>query len=46
MKTNIATEISPPIPYLAKFWFRSYGPKCCWQIKSEDSIKCNILRKK
>ena len=29
MKTNIL-DISPPIPYLAKFLFLTYGPKC-WQ---------------
>ena len=34
------------IPYLAKFWFLSYGPKCCWPIKLQGSLKCNILSKK
>ena len=29
MKANIV-DISPPIPYLAKFLFSIYGPKC-WQ---------------
>ena len=29
METNIVVDISPPIPYLAKFLFSSYGPKCC-----------------
>ena len=28
MKTNIVIKISSPIPYIAKFWFSSYGPKC------------------
>ena len=45
MKTNIVVDISPPIPYLAKFWFSSYGPKCCQLMKSQDSLSCNILRK-
>ena len=27
MKTDIVNDISPPITYLAKFWFLSYGPK-------------------
>ena len=27
--TNIAIDISPPIPYLAKFWFSSNGPTYC-----------------
>ena len=46
MKTNIVIDISPPIPYPAKFWFLSYGPKCWWSIKLQDSWKCNISRKK
>ena len=46
MKTNIVTDISPPIPYLAKFWVSSYGSKCCWPIKLQGSLKCNISRKK
>ena len=29
MKANIVVDISPPIPYLAKFWFSIYGPKYC-----------------
>ena len=44
MKTNIAVDISPP--YLAKFWVLSYGPKCCQPINLQDSLNCNILRKK
>ena len=44
MKTDIAIDISPP--YLAKFWVWSYEPKCCQPIKLQDSLKCNILRKK
>ena len=35
---NIITDISPPIPCLAKSWFSSYGPKCCWPIKLQDSL--------
>ena len=46
METNIITDISPPIPYLAKFWFLSYGPKCCQPIKLQDFLKCNISKKK
>ena len=45
MKTSII-DISPPITYLAKFWFSIYGPKCCWPIELQDSLKCNISRKK
>ena len=40
MKTNIVIDISPPIPCLAKFWFLSYGPKCCCPMKLQDSLKC------
>ena len=29
-----------------KFWFSSYGPKCCQPIKLQDSLKCNISTKK
>ena len=43
---NIVTDISPPIPYSAKLWLWSYGPKCYWPIKFQDSLKCNISRKK
>ena len=46
METNISIDISPPIPYLAKFWFLSYGPKCCQPIKLQNSLKCNISKKK
>ena len=46
MKTNIVIDILPSISYLAKFRFSSYGPKCCWPIKLQDSLKCNISRKK
>ena len=45
MGTNIVVDISPPIPYQAKFWFSSYGPKCCQPIKLQDSLKCNISKK-
>ena len=44
MKTNIAIDISPT--YSAKFGYSSYGPKCCQPINLQDSLKCNILRKK
>ena len=49
MKPNITIDCSPFFPYLAKFCFSSYGPKCCWQIKFQDlqdSLKCNISSKK
>ena len=46
MKTIIVTDISPPITYLAKFRFSSYGPKYCWPIELQDSLKCDILTKK
>ena len=35
-----------PPTYLTKFWVSSYGPKCCRPIKLQDSLKCNIVRKK
>ena len=35
-----------PILYIAKFWFSSYWSKCCQSIKLQDSLKCNISRKK
>ena len=38
METNIF-DILSPIPYLAKFWFSSYGPKYCQSIKLQDSLK-------
>ena len=38
MKTNIVIDISPPMLYLAKFWFSVYRPKCCWPIKLQDSL--------
>ena len=45
MKTNIVIDISTPIPFLAKFWSSSYGPKYCKSTKLQDSSKCNISRK-
>ena len=45
METNIV-DISPPILCLAKFWFSNYGPKCCQPIKLQDSLECNISRKR
>ena len=29
-----------------KLWVSSYEPKCCQPIKLQDSLKCNISRKK
>ena len=46
MKTNIVIDISPLIPYLVKFLFSSYGPKCCQSVKLQVSLKFNISRKK
>ena len=43
-KTNIVIDIWPT--YVAKFRVLSYGPKCCQPIKLQDSLKCNIVRKK
>ena len=42
MKTNIVIDISPPIPYLTKFWVSRYGPKSCQLIKLHNSLKCNM----
>ena len=46
METNIAVDISQPVPYLAKFWFSRYEPKCYQPIKLRDSSKYNISKKK
>ena len=46
MKTNFVVDISLPVPYLPKFWFSSYGSKCCQPFKLQDSLKCNIWRKR
>ena len=46
MKTYIVVDISSPIPYLGKFWFSSYGPKCCQPMKLQDFLNCDISRKK
>ena len=46
MKNNILIDISPPIPYLEKFWFSGYWLQCYQPIKLQDSLKCNISRKK
>ena len=46
MKTNKVIDISLSIPSLTKVRFSSYGPKCCWSIKLQDSLKCNVSRKK
>ena len=43
METNFVVRTSP---YLAKFSFWSYWPKCCQPIKLQHSLKCNILRRK
>ena len=46
METHIVVNIPPPVPYLAIFWFSSYGPKCCQPIKLQDSLKYIISIKK
>ena len=46
MKDNIVIDISSQVLYLVKFWSSSYGPKCCWPIKFQDSLKCNNSGKK
>ena len=43
---NIVIDISSPVPYVAEFWFSSYGPKYCRPIKLQDSWKSSILRNK
>ena len=35
-----------PYTHLAKFWVSNFGPKCCQQIKLQDSLKCYIVRKR
>ena len=45
-KLILFVDISPPIPYLDKFWSWSYGPKCYQPIKLQDSLNCSISRKK
>ena len=46
MEINIVVDISLAIPYLEKFWLSSNGPKSCQPIKLQDSLKCNISKKK
>ena len=46
LKAHIVINIPQPIQCMGKFWFSSYGPKCCQPIKLQDSLKCNISRKK
>ena len=46
MKSNIVIDILLLIPYLKEFLFSNYGPECCQPIKWQDSLKCNISRKK
>ena len=38
-ETSIVVDILSLILYLAKFWFRSYGPKCC-------QSNCRIFKNK
>ena len=32
--------------HICQFWLSCYGPKCCWPIKLQDSLKCNVSIKK
>ena len=45
-ENNFVIDISPPILYLAKFLFLSYWSKFCRPITLQNSLKCNISRKK
>ena len=45
MKVLFIFDFPSQTPYLAKFLFRSYYPKCCWPIRLQDSFKCNISKK-
>ena len=38
MKANIVVDMSPLIPYLEKFWFSSYGPKCLQKSMEDEFI--------
>ena len=49
MKIDIIIDISPPIPYLAKFWFSSFGIQILWAKKLSTNqiaefFKCNMSR--
>ena len=46
MKNNNSIDISSLISYLENVWVSIYGSKCCQSIKLQDSLKCNISRKK
>ena len=44
-----ATGLEPKILVnrkMPKFWFSSYGQKCCWPVKLQDFLICNNSRKK
>ena len=45
MKNNIVIDISPPIPYLAQFWFSSYGSKCCQSNQIAEFFTMEYLKK-
>ena len=45
MKNHNDIYISLKTPYLATFWFSSYGTKCCWQITLQDSSNSSNLKK-
>ena len=44
MKNITAIDISPPILYLATFWFSSYWPTCCWPNQIAGFFKLYYLR--
>ena len=46
LQTMLCIGISLPISYLAKFWFLIFGPICCWPVKLQDSLNCDISRAK
>ena len=46
MKTNISIDISPLTSNLENFRVSIYASKCSQPIKLQDSLKCNISRKK
>ena len=40
METDIVVYTSSPVPYLAKFWFSSYGQEMLSTYQLQDSLKC------
>ena len=46
MKIILILDFPSQTPYLAKFLFWSYYPKCSWPIRLQDCLKCIYLPKK